>query len=119
LKFKEFGFININEFETIDDCIAKLIMRICTANVILLSSGGLARELVQTISENAMLQSKILDHLVFFRQLNLHSEWMKTNPLGKRISNHYNNLEGLMIDCIQEQEKKKMEKTSNIEASIT
>jgi hypothetical protein len=94
-------------------------MRRCGANVILLSSGRLAQELVKEISANPLIKSKIIDHLVFCYQLDQYKDWMKTNPLGKRISNSYNNLEGLMIDCIKEQENKKLEKSNNIEASIS
>ena len=92
--------------------------RFVTDNIILLSSGSLARELVQKITENEIVRGKIIDHLVFCRKLSLHEEWMKTNPLGKKISISYKNLERFLIETINHKENLKQEKLNNIESSI-
>ena len=93
----------------------KLDLRKTAKNNILLSSGGLMRDLSAEIQDEdyPMRREKILDHLVFCGNLQAHTPFILTNelslpPRAKKISDNFGKLEAMIMASITEIERMKV-----------
>ena len=97
----------MNAFTDVDRAIEKLDLRTTAPNVILLSSGSIAEELVYKICLQPKRKQKILDHVVFCYKKEKYENFMKSNPLGHKLSDRIKNIESIFLQIITELENKK------------
>jgi hypothetical protein len=76
--------MNVQEFTSTEELMAKIDQRKTQKTIILLTSGRLCEDISKAIidDEKPLRKGKVLDHLVFCGYYDKYKDWILQNPLS-------------------------------------